>query len=97
MEETSKKILSNLQKLDNCQKELISRTDNLEKGQVELISRTDNLEKGQEQLISGQQEIKDLIDQSTTLMTENFTALRKDIKAFYTKKGQQYFRDYPYK
>ncbi|MFP5111636.1 hypothetical protein ACSU64_04540 [Bacillaceae bacterium C204] len=103
MEEPLNKILSELQYLDTGQKELkrctcnlekghkelISCIDNVEKGQKELLNRTENLNKGQELLISGQQEIKDLIEQTASLMTENFTTIRKDIKALYSKKSKK--------
>nr|WP_263326456.1 hypothetical protein [Neobacillus sp. Marseille-Q6967] len=49
-------------------------------GQKELITRSENLEKGQEGIMSGFNEIKDLIKHNTTLMTENVTYIRKDMK-----------------
>jgi len=55
------------------QKQLSTRLENVEKGQMELIGRTENLEKGQDLLSAGQNEIKELIKHTTTLMTENFT------------------------
>jgi hypothetical protein len=41
----------------------------------------DNVEKGQEELKSGQIEIKELVKHTTTLMTENFTDIREEMKA----------------
>jgi hypothetical protein len=61
----------------------------LEKGQMELITgqeqlstRMENVEKGLDTLSTGQEEIKELIKHATTLMTENFTYIRKDMKEF---------------
>ena len=48
---------------------------------MELINHTLNLEKGQDILSAGQNEIKELIKHTTTLMTESFTYIRKDMKA----------------
>ncbi|MFS0777634.1 hypothetical protein ABC255_16740 [Neobacillus sp. 3P2-tot-E-2] len=76
-----KDLLARTENLEKGQLELISRTGNLEKGQKELISRTENLEKGQDLLTAGQNEIKELIKQTATLMTENFTYIREDMKS----------------
>lgn len=38
------------------------------------------MEKGQELLISGQHEIKDIIKHTATVMIENFTTIRRDVK-----------------
>ncbi|MEH7255803.1 hypothetical protein V7111_27220, partial [Neobacillus niacini] len=50
-------------------------------GQKQLSTRIENVEKGQDILATGQSEIKELIKHSATLMSENFTFIRKDMKA----------------
>lgn len=67
--------------LNTGQQQLMIRMEHVEQGQQELISRTANLEMGQDQLKSGQQEIKDIIKHTATLLTENFTTIRRDMKA----------------
>ncbi|MEH7113960.1 hypothetical protein V7124_16420 [Neobacillus niacini] len=78
--------------LTKGQKELSSRMENVEKGQIELTkgqkelsSRMENVEKGQSEISSrmeeGYKEIKETIKHTTTLMTENFTHIRKDIRS----------------
>lgn len=76
-----KELLSRADNMENGQLKIIGRTENLEKSQQELIRLTGNLEKGQNILAAGQNEIKELIKHTTTLMTENFTYIRKDMKA----------------
>ncbi|NHC42659.1 hypothetical protein G6549_22305 [Bacillus sp. MM2020_1] len=75
-----KELVNRTQRLEIGQKELIGRTEHLENGQKELIGRTEHLEKGQDVLSTGQNEIKELIKHTTTLMTENFTYIRQDMK-----------------
>ena len=52
----------------------------MEDGQKQLLNRTENIEKSQEILVTGQNEIRELIKHLDTLMSKNFTYLRKDIK-----------------
>jgi hydrogenase maturation factor len=75
-------LIGRTENLKKGQEKLIGRTENVEIGVTELIGRTENLEKGQDILSSGQNEIKELIKHTATLMTENFTYIRKDMKAF---------------
>lgn len=82
MEGKINKILTELQKtndrfgnMEKGQEEITSGQVELTMGQKELASRMDNLEKGQN-------EIKEMIKHSTTLMTENFTYIRKDMRTF---------------
>jgi uncharacterized phage infection (PIP) family protein YhgE len=63
------------------QKELNTRTKKLEEGQKELITGQNQLSNRVENVVKGQDEIKDLIKHTTTLMTENFTYIRKDMKS----------------
>ncbi|MDQ1002611.1 putative nuclease with TOPRIM domain [Neobacillus niacini] len=79
LESGQKHLIDRTVNIEKGQIQLIGRTKNLEKGQMELLSRTENLEKGQDLLSAGQNEIKELIKHTTTLMTENFTYIRKDI------------------
>jgi uncharacterized phage infection (PIP) family protein YhgE len=88
-------ITKNTKRLEEGQKELNNYTKRLEEGQKELNSNTKRLEEGQKELITGQHllttrmenlersqdELKDLIKHTTTLMTENFTYIRKDMKS----------------
>ena len=78
--ESSQQELSNGQlELTKGQKEITSRMKNLETGQEEITSR---MEKGYEELKAGQADIINIIKHTTTLMTENFTYIRKDMRTF---------------
>jgi hypothetical protein len=65
---------------------LVGPQAELTKGQKELISLMENVEKSQTELTKlielGQNEIKEMIKHTTTVMTENFTYIRKDLRAF---------------
>lgn len=71
------------------QKEVTTRMENLEAGQEALIKGHAELTNGQreltyrmENLETGQAEIIDIIKHSTTLITENVTYVRKDLRTF---------------
>lgn len=70
IEKSQQELLSIVDKIEKGQQELLNRTGNLEKGQQELISRIGNLEKGQELLISGQNEMKELLIDTATLLKD---------------------------
>jgi chromosome segregation ATPase len=79
LETGQEEMTSRIGNLETGQGELTSRMGNLETGQSELTIR---LEKGNEELKAGQAEIKDIIKHTTTLLTENFTYIRKDMSTF---------------
>lgn len=88
MEEVLKQVLSELQGLRN---EVNERFDNVDKRLESMDNRFDNVDKRLEnmdnrfdRLDQGQEELKELIKHTTTLMTENFTNIRKEIRV----KGQ---------
>ncbi|MEH7544946.1 hypothetical protein [Neobacillus vireti] len=66
--------------MEKSQKELIGRTDKLEKGQEEFISGHKQLTIQMENVEKGQQEIKDIVKHTATLMTENFTTIKRDMR-----------------
>ncbi|MBY0148126.1 hypothetical protein H0184_19925, partial [Neobacillus niacini] len=94
LEEGQKVLNNHTERLEEGQKELNNHTKRLEEGQKVLNNHTERLEEGQKVLITGQHllttrmenversqdELKDLIKHTTTLMTENFTYIRKDMK-----------------
>ena len=73
------KLETGQSELTKGQRELTSRMENLETGQEEITSR---MEKGYEELKAGQADIINIIKHTTSLMTENFTYIRKDMRTF---------------
>jgi hypothetical protein len=85
MEEKINEILSVLQKTNGRLENIENGQMALTKGQKELSSKMESVEKGQIELScrmeEGHNEIKEMIKHNTTLMTENFTYIRKDMRA----------------
>ncbi|WHY64969.1 hypothetical protein [Neobacillus sp. SuZ13] len=96
MKTSQKEMTSRMESLETGQealikgqKEVTTRMENLEAGQEALIKGHAELTNGQreltyrmENLETGQAEIIDIIKHSTTLITENVTYVRKDLRTF---------------
>lgn len=66
--------------LESGQKETNKQLAVLKAGQTKTNKRLGSLESGQQRLEKGQDELKDMLKHSTTLLTENFTGIRQDIR-----------------
>jgi uncharacterized phage infection (PIP) family protein YhgE len=82
LEEGVHELNTRTKRLEEGQKDLNNYTKKLEEGQKELIAGQNQLSTRMENVEKGQDEIKDLIKHTTTLLTDNFTYIRKDMKTF---------------